>query len=170
MVLALRFDIKLFTKTMKEHVPLRNMQVYIPSLQKFRKIYCGEKRCNDKMMWFSNKIKFNKSILHITKKFAKAGITVYEHLLSPDKQYLSYADLILKFGLPKMTKIFSLYIKLVVELSKQWDRVEIRIRVPNSLELRVAIVWVCNKNEQTVFDKLSYDKALKRQSFKRHSS
>ena len=63
-----------------------------------------------------------------------------------------------------MTKIFSLYIKLVVELSKQWDRVEIRTRVPNSLELRGAIVWVYNKNKQTVFDKLSYDKALKRQS------
>ena len=125
---------------MKEHAPLRKMQVSIPSLQKFMKIYRGEERCNDKIIWFSNKIKLNKSVLHNTKKFAKAGITVYEHLLSPEKQYLSYDDLILKFGLPKMTKIFSLYIKLVVELSKQWDRVEIRTRVPNSLELRGAIV------------------------------
>ena len=50
------------------------------------------------------------------KKFAEAGITDYEHLLSPEKQYLSCDDLTLKFGLPQTNQGFCAYIKLVAKL------------------------------------------------------
>ena len=53
------------------------------------------------------------------KKFAEAGITEYEHLLSSGKQYLSYDDLMLEFGLPQNKKDFCAYIKLVTKLPKQ---------------------------------------------------
>ena len=86
---------------MKEYVvPLRNMQVFIAALQKFIKIYPGEEWCNDKIIWLNNEIKLNKSILRIMKNFAEAGITDYERLHCPEKQYLSYDDQMLEFGLP----------------------------------------------------------------------
>ena len=78
-----------FTQKMQEYVPLRNMQRSIAALQKFLKTKYGEECCNDKITWLSSKIKLNKSIFPIKKKIAEAGITDYEHLLSPEKQYLS---------------------------------------------------------------------------------
>ena len=64
-----------------------------------------------KIIWLNGKIKLNKSILSIMKKFAEAGITDYEHLLSPEKQYSRYDDLTLKFGLPQTNQDFCAYIK-----------------------------------------------------------
>ena len=103
--LALRSNMGVFTKKMQEYVPLRNMQISIAALQKFMKNY-GEEWCNKKIIWLNGNIKLNKSILSIMKKFAEAGITDCEHLLSPEKQYLRYDDLTLKFGLPQLIKIF----------------------------------------------------------------
>ena len=62
------------------------MQVSIAALQKFMKTNYGEEWCNEKIVWLNGKIKLNKSILSIMKKFAEAGITDYEHLLSTEKQ------------------------------------------------------------------------------------
>ena len=42
-----------------------------------------------------------------------------EHLLSPENQYLSNDDLMLKFGLPPKKENFCSYIKLVAKLPKQ---------------------------------------------------
>ena len=61
-----------FTKKMQGYVPLRNMQVSIAALQKFMKTYYDEKWCNEKIIWLNSKIKLNKSILFIMKKFAEA--------------------------------------------------------------------------------------------------
>ena len=117
--LELRSNVGVFTKKMQEYVPLRNMQVSIAALQKFMKTYYGKERCNEKIIWLNGKIKLNKSIVSIMKKFAEAGITDYEHLLSPEKQYLRYDDLTLKFGLPQTNQDFCAYIKLVAKLPKQ---------------------------------------------------
>ena len=108
-----------FTKKMQQYVPFRNMQISIAALQKFMETYYGEEWCNEKIIWLNGKIKLNKSILSIMKKFAEAGITDYEHLLSPEKQYLRYDDLTLKFGLPQTNQDFCAYIKLVAKLPKQ---------------------------------------------------
>ena len=78
-----------FTQKMQEYVPLRNMQGSIAASQKFLKTKYDEECCNDKITWLSSKIKLNKSILLIMKKIVEAGITDYEHLLSPENQYLS---------------------------------------------------------------------------------
>ena len=145
MTLALRPNMAVFTKKMQEYVPLRNMQVSIAALQKLMKTYYGEEWRNEKIIWLNSKIKYNKSILSIMKKFAEAGITEYEHLLSPEKQYLSYDDLTtLKFGLLQTNQDFCAYIKLVAKLPKQWNKDEIRTKVPNSLEQL--------HNVRTVFD------------------
>ena len=104
--LVLRSNMGVFTKKMQGYVPLRNMQVSIAALQKFMKTYYDEEWCNEKIIWLNSKIKLNKSILPIMKKFADAGITDYERLLSPEKQYLSYDDLTLKFGLPQTNQDF----------------------------------------------------------------
>ena len=154
MTLALRSNMGVFTKKMQEYVPIRNMPVSIAALQKFMKTYYGEEWRNEKVIWLNSKIKLNKSILSIMKKFAEAGITEFEHLLSPEKQYLSYDDLTLKFGLPQTNQDFCGYIKLVAKLPKQWDKEEIRTKVPNSLEQL--------HNVQTVFDHLSNVKAIYR--------
>ena len=99
------------------------MQVSIADLQSNMKNYHGEEWCNDKIIRLNNKIKPNKSILPINKKkIAEAGIFDYEHLLSQEKQRLSYDDLILKFGLPRNNQDFCAYITLVMKLPKQWDR------------------------------------------------
>ena len=58
------------------------------------------------------------------KKFAEAGITDYEHLLSPEKQYLSYDDLMLKFGLPQTNQDFCVYIKLVAKLQNNGTKMK----------------------------------------------
>ena len=70
-------------------MPLQNMQVSIAALRKFLKTYYGEEWSNEKTIWLNSKIKLNKSILSIRKKFAEAGITDFEHLLSPETQYLT---------------------------------------------------------------------------------
>ena len=41
-------------------------------------------------------------------------MTDYEHLLSPGKQYLSYDDIMFKFGLPQNNKDFCAYIELTL--------------------------------------------------------
>ena len=66
------------------------MQVFIATLQKFMKSYEGEKWCNDKIVWLNSRIRLSKNKLPIMKKFAETGITDYEHLLSPERKYLSY--------------------------------------------------------------------------------
>ena len=118
------------------------------------KTYYGKEWCNEKIIWLSGEIKLNKSILSIQKKFAEAGITDCEHLLSPEKQYLRYDDLTLKFGLPQTNQDFCAYIKLVAKLPKQWDKDEIRTKVPNSLEQL--------HNVRTVFYQLSNVKVIYR--------
>ena len=130
------------------------MQISIAALQKFMKTYYGEEWCNEKIFWLNGKIKLNKSILSIMKKFAEAGITDYEHLLRPEKQSLRDDDLTLKFGLPQTNQDCCAYIKLVAKLPKQWDKDEIRTKVPNSLEQF--------HNLRTVFDQLSNVKAIYR--------
>ena len=154
MTLALRPNMAVFTKKMQEYVPLRNMQVSIAALQKLLKTYYGEEWRNEKIIWLNSKIKYNKSILSTMKKFAEAGITEYEHLLSPEKQCLSYDDLTLKFGLLQTNQDFCAYIKLVAKLPKQWDKDEIRTKVQISLEQL--------HNVRTVFDQLSNVKAIYR--------
>ena len=57
--LALRSNMRVFTKKMQEYVPLRNMQVSIAALRKFMKTYYGEEWCNEKIIWLNSKKKKN---------------------------------------------------------------------------------------------------------------
>ena len=67
---------------------------------------------------------------------------------------LRYDDLTLKFDHPQTNQDFCAYIKLIAKLPKQWDKDEIRTKVPNLLEQL--------HNVRTVFDQLSNVKAIYR--------
>jgi len=61
-------------------------------------------------------------------KFAEAGITDFEHFLSGEGNYLTYDELVSKYGVAPSNSDFSHFIRLVTKFPKEWENYDVRIR------------------------------------------